>query len=268
MINGCEKQISKKQMSKKYNNDDEVKLMIQILFAMIISLFCFPTYAVDWNFDLYSQTTFLHKFNNPISQTRLLTKTKFVGHEFYVGLFVDQDKKTKSTEAYTDAQVSPLLGFQSLVFGNEWLYNRYFVEGRSVNRTTSFPDDRVKSTYEFRSGLIGYGKKDLKQEFFIENYYALFFTHLYGSRVILQSWARQGRYLFLNLDIFNEFFLDTFDQTRNSEASFDLRPGIRYQYRYKAFSLQLIHQYLYHMSNLNISGRNEHRSSLVLGLYY
>lgn len=220
------------------------------------------------NGDFYSQTIYLHKYKNPISQNKITIKKKLFQTEVFTGLYIDQDRKTNVSETFTDAQVSPLAGIQSHVFGPSWLYSRAFIEGRFVYRTVSFTDARPRETYEIRSGLLGYGIKVFPTNIFLENYYSLFFTRLYGEKVISQGWARQGYRIIGNFEILNEVFFDSFDQTRDRDGTFDLRPGLRYIFKLPQGSLQLLHQYLHHFTNLEFSGRNEHRSSLVIGLYF
>ncbi|HLT22197.1 MAG TPA: hypothetical protein VKZ84_02100, partial [Bacteriovoracaceae bacterium] len=143
----------------------------------------------------------------------------------------------------------------------------FFLESRYVHRTKSFTDDRPKEEYEVRFGLMGHRLLHLNQLFFVENYYAFFFSRMYSERFIFQGWAKQGvRIKFL--DIFSEAFWDTFDQTRSQDATFDWRPGLRVHHTYKNFHVQLIHQWLHHFSNLSFSGRNEHRSTLVMAYYF
>lgn len=242
-----------------------VKTTLAVIFTLAVFFF---SEAKAMNYELYSQTTYLHKFSDPITQNKFVISDERLGHEIYGGFYLDFDSKTNSEEGYTDAQIAPLVGVQSKIFGNEWLYSRYFLEGRFVHRLKAFPDDRARSTYDLRAGLLGYGLKELGSRFFLENYYAAFYTRLYGEKVILQGWTRQGLKIVSNLEVFNEFFGDTFDQTRDREGTFDLRPGARLVWRFQGGSVQLIHQWLYHMSNVDVSGRNEERSSLILGFYW
>lgn len=234
-----------------------VKLIVLLLSANVYS------YEVD----IYSQNIYLHKYNNPITQNKVSLKQKATSFEYYVGAFIDHDKKTGAEEVYTDAQISPLIGIQSNVLDWKILYNRLFLESRYIHRTKSFTDDRPKEEYEIRFGLMGHRLLDLKNHLMLENYYALFFSRMYDERVIFQGWSRQGvRFNFL--DIFSEIFWDTFDQTRSQDATFDWRPGIRLHHTYKNVHVQLIHQWLHHFSNLEFAGRNEQRSTLVLSLYF
>lgn len=245
----------------------------RILFNFFLRTFTILSYcgvvnAADWQGEFYSQNVYLHKYKNMVSQN-LLTLAKDLGElETYGGLWFEHDDKTDAKESYVDAQVSPLLGLRSKVFGNEWMYSRAFTEGRLVHRTKPFPDDRVRTTYEARAGIVGYGLKLWDSPFFLENYYSLFYTRLYGDRIIFQGWARQGLRFFKHWEILNEFFVDTFDFTRDSDATYDLRPGVRFRYDFKGGSLQLIHQRLHHFSNLSFSGRNESRTTLVIGYYW
>lgn len=232
----------------------------------ICSLFCFSARALEN--EIYSQTVYLHKFKNPITQNKLtLTKTLQLV-DIYGGFWVDHDRKTNGNEGFTDAQVSPLLGVRSKSVGNEWMYSRIFLEGRFVHRTKSFPDERIRNTYEARGGLLGYGFKEFPSHFFVENYYAAFFSRLYGEKFIVQGWARQGYRFYKHFDLFNEIFADTFDQTRDRDGTLDLRPGARLIWNFSIGSVQLIHQQLYHFANTAFAGRSEGRSTLVFGLYW
>lgn len=220
--------------------------------------------------ELYSQTVFLHKFRNPISQNRLsVFKSSQNSHyEPYAGVWWDHDRKSDSEETFTDAQVSPFAGLRSKIWGPSVLSSRAFGEARFVHRTKAFADERAKNTYEIRGGFLGYGLHHFTERFFIENYYALFYTRLYDSRIIFQGWLRQGADLGLGFDIFNEIFFDTFDQTRGRDGTLDLRPGIRFQKKFSSGAIQLLHQRLHHFSNLDFSGRNESRTTLVVGWYF
>lgn len=239
-----------------------------ILFSLVILIACWDALGVNWNKELYSQTVYLHRFGNPITQNRLIVVRDHGSYwQPYTGLWLDHDNKTNGSEAYTDAQIAPLLGVQTVTFGPSWLMSRGFTEARLVHRTKSFPDNRDRTTYEFRSGLLGYGLYDLKP-IFLEQYYALFYTRLYGSRIIAQGWFRQGYQFWKYFDFFNEVFFDTFDQTRGRDGTLDLRPGVRLIWKMESGTMQLLHQRLHHFTNLNFSGRNESRSTLVFGLYF
>jgi hypothetical protein len=162
---------------------------------------------------------------------------------------------------------SIIIGAKTNPYGQDIVPTRLFVEFRAVMRTEEFPDGRQRFTGEARAGLLGYDKLNFTSFVFIEHYYALFYTHLYNSRVIFQGWSKQG-INYKSFDVFNEFFADTFDFTRGQDATVDLRPGVRWSLRGEMYTLQLMHQYLYHFSNLNFAGRNEHRSTMVLGLQF
>lgn len=218
--------------------------------------------------EFYSQTVYLYKFGNPITQNKLTLIKENKDFDLYGGIWLDQDAKTNEEEAYTDSMVAPLVGARSKVFGPGWLFSRLFLETRYVYRTTSFPDDREKETYEARGGILGYGYIENKSSLFLENYYALFYTHLYGGKTIAQGWARQGVRIASEFDLFNEIFIDTFDQTRDQDGTLDLRPGVRWILPVKNLNIQLIHQLLYHFTNLEFSGRYEMRSTLIVGLYF
>ncbi len=243
------------------------KKLVTLYFLLTTSLFA---YGADYSTELYSQSVYLHRFKNPITQNRLnVVRSSQDSHiEPYAGIWWDHDRKTNGNEAYTDAQIAPYIGVRSKTWGPDFLTSRIFSEGRFVHRTKAFPDDRARSTYELRGGLIGYGLKDFMNPLFIENYYAFFYTRLYENRFIFQGWLRQGVRLKWDFDFFNEIFFDTFDQTRGRDATLDLRPGLRYQKRFASGSVQLLHQRLYHFSNLDFSGRNESRTTLVLGWYW
>lgn len=238
-----------------------MKNLVKLIILLLSSNVC------AFEGDIYSQTIYLHKYNNPVTQNKVTLKKRVASFEYYVGAFIDHDKKTDAHEVYTDAQVSPLIGIQSPILDWKILYNRFFLESRYIHRTKSFTDDRPKEEYEVRFGLMGHRLLQLKQNFFLENYYAFFFSRMYDERFIFQGWARQGvRVKFF--DIFSEAFWDTFDQTRSQDATFDWRPGLRIHHTYKSFHVQLIHQWLHHFSNLSFSGRNEQRSTLVLAYYF
>jgi len=119
------------------------------------------------------------------------------------------------------------------------------------------------ATYDVRGGLVGYGYQSWNS-FFFENYYAFFYTRLYGERFIFQGWSKKGIRVLNHLDLFNEFLADTFDLTRDTDSTFDARPGVRLEYRMKGAVIQLLHQWIYHFSNIKFSGRSEQRSTLVL----
>ncbi len=237
-----------------------------IIFTLVFMAMINKGYAL--NYELYSQTVYLHKFDNPITQNKLLVSQSFNVGDVYGGAWIDHDKKTNALEGYTDAQVAPLAGFRSHVFGPDWLLSRGFLEGRFVHRTKSFPDERIKNTYELRGGLLGYGIKEYSSPAFLENYYSAFYSRLYGEKIILQGWTRQGLRFWKSLDLFNEIFFDTFDQTRDRDGTLDLRPGVRVLRNSEHGSVQLMHQVLYHFANTNYAGRNEARTTLVFGLYY
>lgn len=234
---------------------------------VLITILFFSSKAFSIEGDFYSQTIYLHKYKNPITQNKAILKQKTSSFEFYVGAFIDHDRKTGADEVYTDAQISPLVGIQSNVLDWKILYNRFFLESRYIHRTKSFTDDRPKEEYEIRFGLIGHRLLPINEFFFVENYYAYFFTRMYDERFIFQGWARQGLRLGF-FDVFSEVFWDTFDQTRGRDGTLDWRPGARVNYTYKSFHTQLIHQWLHHFSNLDFSGRNEHRTTLVLSYFF
>lgn len=240
-----------------------MNVRISLIIFALLKLYCNEAQAHEF----YSQTVYLHKFDNPITQNRLLLVKPWQKVEIFGGGWLDYDQKTDSDEAYTDAQFSPMAGARSLVLGPNWLLSRAFAEARYVYRIKSFPDERPKETYDFRVGLMGYGFQDFSP-LFLEHYYALFYTRLYGERVIFQGWTKEGFRFFKNWDVFNEFFVDTFDLTRDNDPTFDLRPGARYTYFFHGGSAQLVHQFLYHFTNLEFSGRSEQRTALIFGFYW
>lgn len=248
------------------------QVSLKSIFFFIMSLLALYLYSdsntvLAFDTEIYSQTTYLHKFRNPITQNKIVLHENVRGVNVYGGVYFDYDAKSGVSLTYTDAQVSPLIGVQSKVYGWDFLYNRLFLESRYVHRIKSFPDERTKETYEVRAGVIGYGLTTVKEFLFFENYYSFFFSRLYDERFLIQGWARQGMRMDF-FDVFNEFFYDSFDQTRGRDGSFDLRPGVRLHHQFAKGSVQLIHQYLYHLSNLAFAGRNEHRTSLVFGFYF
>lgn len=235
--------------------------MFKFFCLCMVFLTSFVAHGVE--LDFFSQTVNLKKFQNIVTQNRLRVLESKENLDLYLGLWWDDDQRTNKKEAYTDSQFSPLVGIQSKLLGNSWMYSRAFFEGRQVNRLGDFPDDRARATYDLRAGLLGYGFKNW-DAFFFENYYAFFYTRLYGERFILQGWSKQGLRFFEHFDLFNEFLVDTFDLTRDTDSTFDLRPGLRVEYRMKNFTVQLLHQWIHHFSNIKFSGRNEQRSTLVL----
>lgn len=221
----------------------------------------------QWLTESFIQAVHLHKFDNTIVQGFVHTQREHSWGAPYVGVWFDQDQKTAADGVFTDSQVAPVLGVKTTPFAMTVLPTRFFAELRGVVRTEDFPDDRDRSAIEGRLGALGYDKILFQHPLFLEHYYALFYTHLYGSRVILQGWSKQG-VSYKSFDLFNEVFVDTFDFTRGQDATIDLRPGLRWTYQRKGFTLQALHQYLYHFSNLSFAGRNEHRTTLVVGLQF
>lgn len=219
----------------------------------------------QWSTDLFVQSVHLHKFDNTIMQGFVHVKHPWKNIEPYAGVWFDQDTKTGKKEAYTDAQVSPVVGVKTQLFGASFVPSRAFSELRFVQRTVTFPDERAHSDWEARVGLLGYDFITPKAPFFFEHYYALFYTRLYDDRVILQGWTRQGIRQWEHADIFNEILVDTFDQSRGRDATIDWRPGVRVLGVVGQLNVQLLHQYLHHFSNLAFAGRSEQRTTLVLG---
>lgn len=235
---------------------------------LLISLGIFSVNAYALEGEMYSQTVYLHKFKNPINQTKLQLNKKYSNFDLYGGLWLDHDKKTNATEGFTDAQIAPLVGIRSFVFGPDWLLSRVFFESRFVHRTKSFTDERIKNTYEARGGIMAYGLKQFNNPIFLETYYSAFFTRLYGEKFIVQGWTRQGLRYFNFFDVFNEIFVDSFDQTRDTDGTLDLRPGIRLFHQFQHGSVQLLNQHIYHFSNTAYAGRSEFRTTLVFGFYW
>jgi len=219
----------------------------------------------QWSTDLFVQTVHLHKFDDTILQGFVHVKHPWKDVEPYAGVWFDQDTKTGPKEAFTDAQVAPLIGVRSQLFGATLLPSRAFSELRFVQRTVNFPDERAHRDWEARAGLLGYDFLYQLRPVFFEHYYALFYTRMYDDRVILQGWSRQGIRQWEHVDVFNEFLVDTFDQSRGRDATFDWRPGVRLVGQVGELRWQIIHQYLHHFSNLAFAGRSEQRSTLVLG---
>lgn len=221
----------------------------------------------QWKTESFMQGVHLHKFDNTILQGFVHAQREHSWGTPYVGVWFDQDQKTSAQGVFTDSQASPLIGVKTKPYVQDVLPTMLFVEFRAVMRTEDFPDGRERFTGEARAGLLSYDKLNLTSFVFLEHYYALFYTHLYNSRVIFQGWNKQG-INYKSFDLFNEVFADTFDFTRGQDATVDLRPGLRWSLRGDKFSLQLMHQYLYHFSNLSFAGRNEHRSTVVLGVQF
>lgn len=221
----------------------------------------------QWQSESFVQGVHLHKFDNTILQGFVHTQREHSWGMAYVGAWFDQDQKTTGQGVFTDSQVSPLIGLKSQLLAEQFVPSRLFVEIRAVLRTEAFPDQRDRFAGEARGGLLGYDRLNPTSYLFFEHYYALFYTHLYNSRVIFQGWSKQG-VSFGNWDLFNEIFVDTFDFTRGQDATTDLRPGVRWSLRREKFTLQLLHQYLHHFSNLNFAGRSEQRSTLVFGVQF
>ncbi len=239
---------------------------MKFVFFFILCLHSHSLLA-QWQTESFMQGVHLHKFDNTILQGFVHTQRVHSWGVPYVGVWFDQDQKTAGRGVFTDSQVAPLIGLKSKVYAQDILPTRVFAELRAVVRTEAFPDNRQRFTGEARGGLLGYDKFNPTSYFFLEHYYSLFYTHLYNSRVIFQGWSKQG-FNYGSWDLFNEVFADTFDFTRGQDATVDLRPGVRWSLRGEKFTLQLMHQYLHHFSNLNFAGRSEQRSTLVLGLQF
>jgi hypothetical protein len=239
---------------------------LKILLSFLLVLFAGPLLA-QWRSESFIQSVHLHKFDNTIIQGFVHTQKEFTWGTPYVGMWIDQDKKTAADGVFTDSQVAPLIGIKSHLYFVNILPTKFFIETRAVLRTEEFPDGRDRGAIELRPGLLGYDKIDFKSAFFLEHYYALFYTQLYDSRIIFQGWSKQGL-SYKSFDLFNEVFADTFDFTRGQDATVDLRPGIRWTYRFQEFAFQLIHQQLYHFSNLAFAGRSEARSSAIIGVTF
>ncbi|MGE3609123.1 MAG: hypothetical protein AB7I27_06010 [Bacteriovoracaceae bacterium] len=238
----------------------------RIVFILSACLLTHYSYAL--NSEFFSQTVYLQKFKDTITQNKLILFQDREQIEIFGGVYYDDDTKTNAKRAFTDAQVSPLSGLRSKAFGPNWLMSRLSFEGRLVHRTKSFPDDRARTTYELRPGVMGYGLKEFGSGIFLENYYAVFYSQLYGEKIITQGWGRQGFRLMGSFDLFHEVFFDTFDQTRKRQGTLDLRPGVRLFKNFAGGSIQLLHQRLHHMTNLEFAGRNESRTTLVIGYYF
>jgi hypothetical protein len=234
--------------------------------GLLLVFFASPLFA-QWRSESFVQSVHLHKFNNTIIQGFVHTQRDHSWGTPYVGVWFDQDQKTAGDGVFTDSQVAPLVGVKSNLYFFDILPTKFFFETRAVIRTEDFPDGRDRSAVELRPGLLGYDRIEFKSAFFLEHYYALFYTHLYSGRVIFQGWSKQG-FSYMSFDLFNEVFADTFDFTRGQDATVDLRPGIRWTYRFKTSTFQLIHQQLYHFSNLAFAGRNEARSSVIFGISF
>lgn len=209
--------------------------------------------------EFFNQTVNLSKYKNIVNQGFY----HYNQDKLYGGFYFDFDQKTGEKVVYTDSQVSPLLGIKSDLFFQKYLPSRAFSEGRLVFRTTDFSDGRDKNSWDLRFGLLGYDMIS-KPYFFLEHYYTLMYTRLYNDRLIFQGWSKQGFHLTTMLDLFNEVFYDTFDLTRDNDGTFDLRPGLRASIKKENLTFQLLHQYVYHFSNLAFSGRDEHRTTLVI----
>jgi hypothetical protein len=237
------------------------------LLLIIVFIFSSTSIWAQWKSESFIQSVHLHKFDNTIIQGFVHTQREHSWGAPYMGVWFDQDQKTAGDGVFTDSQVAPLVGVKSNVYFQNVLPTKFFFESRAVVRTESFPDDRDRTAIELRPGLLGYDKIEFGRTLFIEHYYALFYTHLYNSRIIFQGWSKQG-ITYKSFDLFNEVFADTFDFTRGQDATVDLRPGVRWSYRLPDFTLQLIHQQLYHFSNIAFAGRSEARSSLVMGVNF
>lgn len=232
----------------------------------VFLLLFFPNLVqAQWTSETFFQVVHLHKFDDTILQGFVHTGKDVGPVRVYGGVWIDQDTKTGKKEAYTDAQVSPLLGAKGPLWLKNILPSRAFTELRYVQRTVTFPDERPHSDWEARAGLLGYDFVPFKSPFFLEHYYALFYSRMYDDRLLLQGWTRQGLRFAEHFDVFNEFLADTFDQSRGQDATVDLRPGVRLHWRQGTFSAAVLHQYIHHFSNLAFAGRSEQRTTLVVG---
>lgn len=235
------------------------------MLAAILIFLALPSAQAQWTSELFMQTVHLHKFHDTIAQGFVHTGKDVGQLRVYGGVWFDQDTKTGRKEAFTDAQISPLAGVRSQLFFEKWLPSRAFGEFRFVQRTVNFPDKRTHQDWEARAGFLGYDFVSFNSPFFLEHYYALFYTRIYGGRILLQGWQRQGLRFWEHFDVFNDVMVDTFDQTRGRDGTLDLRPGVRLFWRGQVTSVQLLHQYVHHFANIAFAGRNEHRTTLVLG---
>ena len=216
---------------------------------------------------LYAQDVYLEKYENNIFQGILRIDFFQDNFDYYVGLYYDDDTKSNGQITYTDQQISPLIGIQSkLLFPS--FPTRLFIEARDVNRIGSFPDNRAQQDNEVRIGSLGYNFTNFgKTNFFNEYYYALFYSHLYDQKILVQGWDKIGYRLssdYYHLDLFNELLGDSFDLTKQEQMTADFRPGMRLQMVKRHLNVQLL---LQHLIPIDESGRpNENRATLVLYL--
>jgi hypothetical protein len=237
---------------------------------LVFLLFSVPVLASQIRYNLFSQSLYLGKAHNLISQSFFRgdydwSKTDL--GQSYLGIYWDTDTRSDSTITYTDKQITPYLGHQSNnLFG---LPIRAFAELRMVDRTGLFPDNRTDKITETRFGLIGHKFSYVGERQFLEGYGALFYSSLYSDEVLFLGWLKHGvRYSDviknMSLDFLHElsFELNRFVQPNNTYV--DYLPGMRFGLFKPGWQIYLHQQYAITVQERPGNRNPELRTMLVI----
>ena len=214
--------------------------------------------------DVYSQNVYFNQADNFISQTSIKYVRPIKNFETYLGVYIDTDTKSGSSEIYTDKQVSPFFGLQSKLLSRTIPF-RFFGQIYSVNRLAPLPKSRTKHLTEYRVGALAYDLIETKN-LFHEYYGAIIYSHIYEQKVIYQGWYKLGKNIEKTFDAFLELNLDSFNLNQNEESTLDFRPGLRKDFKFKNSKLSLIGNYLLPINNEN--QEQEFRASIIFSSQY
>lgn len=245
-----------------------MKALFLNTFLAIFTLAVAPKVNASYWIDYYGQNVWLGNASNLIVQHRVLLGKEFSWLRPYAGLLLDEDGQTDSQRAFTDSQVAALVGVQTPLFFYPTFPLRAFVETRYVNRLGSFPDARKKQDWEGRFGVLGSGRYDFDHNLFLAHYFAVFYTRLYGERVISEGWWRQGYKLSSWASAFHELYVDSYDLQYDRELSFDSRPGVAATFTLEnGLYIESSFQYIRHWNEVSVRGKDDWRVNLIFALY-
>jgi hypothetical protein len=147
--------------------------------------------------EVYSESTYLSRFDDIVNDTRLRLHLLSYGDLFqsYVGVLVEQDTRSNEREAWNDNNVSPNLGVSSHPMSGVPLY--FFAEYRELIRVAPRPSGYSPNEGDFRVGPYAYDLWELarisrRQGVFSEAYGEAIYSSRLGNNIFASAWSKTG----------------------------------------------------------------------------
>ncbi len=171
-----------------------------VCFGVVLSLLSAPTNALAASMDLYSQSTYLPKIQDVVTDHHIhYTAKKFNDSlKAYLGVALSQDSRSNGSVTWNDNHLSPLIGLKLQSPAGP---AAFFAEYRQTLRVTAHQSPQAFREADIRAGALAYqwwqlGWDDMEATpevaLFDESYGEAVFSSRLGQNVFFSGWSKLG----------------------------------------------------------------------------